>query len=407
MRNREIILVVVNNSLGEVHFILPYLIKTREECGLDIYFYFVNSKIYDKTVNDTFFYDQISQNASILKPSEIFSFLSKKRKRVSLILKDTTPVSSSNIVVKIRHCCPYAKLIFFPHAYALLGYKEQGRNENYVYKKEDEVADYVLYGHSFDKPWLRQRFPEQKLVFSGALGYTSWWRAYVSSYVEANLKNPATTDGKSMVVLFTIRDVHRIYLNAENFEYLFRTALKVLFDSTNHFVIIKPHPRQNINSLESFLSGYDSNRYTIQYHNTFVLACLADINLSFWSSAVTDCLAMGVPALEFHKFHVPFSQTVESEGGLESFYTHLGLAEKVTSGEELEGLLKLNEQGLSKMLRKQQKTFYKIFPDDQVGFNNFKALINREERSGYTMNRSAKSLFYFFLKSIYRKVKPV
>ncbi len=406
---KRAVLVLLNNSLGEIHFVLPYLRKLKSVVNSDIYFYFINAKIYNKAVDDPFYYDQIVEHGTTLKPNDIFGFLLQHRKRVSIILKDTTPLTPKNIVIRIKKLCPSATLALFPHAYAMLGYQEESIKKGVTSAIEDRYVDNVLYVHSFDRATLTQRYAANKLLFAGALGYSRWWSDEVAFYVKDNqAKLNVKIQENRLVVLFTLRDVHKLYLNEENFNYLFQSALEVLFKHTEYFVIIKPHPRQDIKKLNQFLSGFDKARYTINYNNTFVLSHLSDLNLSFWSSAVTDSLAMGIPSIEFHRFHTPFSQTVERDGALVSFYSLLELTKNVNSREALQEVLPVTRGGIDNLYNQQHPILSKIFSETEHGFDNFAALVQKGQMShNLSVIETGRNLVYFFLKYIFRKFKPV
>lgn len=405
-------LVLLNNSLGEIHFILPYLKRLKAAADTDVYFYFINAKIYNKAVDDPFYYDQILEHAHILKPNDLLGFLLRHRKRVTLILKDTTPLTENNIVIRIRQLCPKAMLVLFPHAYALLGYKDDVLQKGKTVPVEDRHVDHVLYVHPYDAPVLAQRYAPGKLLFAGAFGYSPWWSEEVGKYVEGHRSTlKVNVPANRLVVQLTLRDIHRLYLSEENFEYLLTSSLEVLFDTTEYFVIIKPHPRQDIRRLNEFLSKYDASRYTISYYNTFVLSRLSDLNLSFWSSAVTDCLAMGIPAIEFHRFHVAFGQTTEDNGTRQSFYSYLGLVPAVSSKEELQRLLPRDRQGIDALYTVQRVALEKVFSGMQQGLENVVALSRgqeqRERRQTVSGIGKARIFVYFFFKFIFRKLKPV
>lgn len=403
-------LVLLNNSLGEIHFILPYLKRLRSASGTDVYVYFINAKIYNKAVDDPFYYDQIVEHASILKPNDLLSFLLRHRKRVSLILKDTTPLTENNIVIKIKQLCPRAVLALFPHAYALLGYQQGVVQQGKTVAAEDRYVDHVLYVHPYDAPVLAQRYAPDKLLFAGALGYSPWWSTEVGRYVDAHRsKLEVTVPANQLVVLFTLRDAHRLYLSEENLEYLLTSSLEILFTTTKYFVIIKPHPRQRIETLTTFLAKFDPSRYAISYYNTFVLSKFSDLNLSFWSSAVTDCLAMGIPAIEFHRFHVGFGQTTEDKGSRESFYSYLGLTTAVNSKEALQNVLPRDKQGIDALFAAQRPVLEEVFSNAEQGVKNVMALSHgqRETKPAVSGLGKARIFSYFFLKFIFRKIKPV
>ncbi|UII31657.1 hypothetical protein LVD17_25530 [Fulvivirga ulvae] len=401
MMDHTSILVVLNNSLGEVHFILPYLVKAKEELSVKVYYYFINSKIHDKAADDHFYYQQLSASGVIIKPNELFPFLYKNRRAINLILKDTTRLGDGNLVSKIALLCPNAQLALFPHAYALLGCNQK-KELPPVRNDDSEMIDYVLYSNKYDAPVLGQRYSKDKLLNVGALGYSSWWKSIVKSYVQENslLYEKLEKKDKS-VVLLTLRDIHDIYLTENNFEYLLHSTFDFLFHDTDFFVIIKPHPRQSIQKINGILEVYDSSRYIIQNQNTFVLSCFADLNLSFWSSSVTDCLAMGIPTMEFHRFHKNFSQTILNDSGeIESFYSCLKLTYKVTSKEELKEAFTTDRQGL---LKQQKQRMQEVFVN--TSNDNFKLLFEGKKKR-YSLGRMVRSYIYIFLKFLYRKLRP-
>jgi len=408
-KNNDLILVLLSNSLGEIHFILPYLRKLTASVEVGVYFYFINDKIYKKAIDDPFYYDQIVAHATILKPNDLFGFLVSNGSRVTLILKDTTPLTPNSIVFRIKQICWRASLVLFPHAYALLGYQQDNVKQGTTNKIEDKYVDHVLYVHPFDIPVLARRYDVRKMLFAGALGYSDWWADEVEKYVrqnEARLR-VRVPDGK-MIVLLTLRDVHKLFLSEENFDYLLQSSIDFLFRKTDCFVIIKPHPRQNIARLEAALVDVPQERYTISYLNTFVISQFAHVNVSFWSSAVTDCLAMGVPSIEFHRYHVPFNQTVEVDGILSSFYSHLHLTMAVQSKEALEQFFPLSTERIERLYTTQKRALDEVFGQADKGFENFKALLNTNQRRQMVSLTDKFILFaYFFLKFVFRKFKIV
>jgi hypothetical protein len=408
-KNRDLILVLLSNSLGEIHFILPYLRKLGTNTDVDVFFYFINDKIYKKAIDDPFYYDQIVAHATILKPNDLFDFLVSNGRRVTLILKDTTPLTPKSIVFRIKQICSRASLVLFPHAYALLGYQQRTETQGATNKLEDKYVDHVLYVHPFDVPVLTQRYDVKKMLFAGALGYSRWWANEVGKYVKQNLDKlqVQVPDGK-VIVLLTLRDVHKLFLSEENFDYLLRSSMEFLFQKTDCFVIIKPHPRQDIGRLQTALQDVPQERYTISYLNTFVISKFAHVNLSFWSSAVTDCLAMGVPSIEFHRYHTPFNQTVERGGTLHSFYSHLHLTTPVQSKEALQQVFPLSRDKIAQLFAAQKLALDNVFAEADKGFENFQALMNPNQRRQMVhLTDKVISFVYFFLKFVFRKFKPV
>jgi hypothetical protein len=129
--------------------------------------------------------------------------------------------------------------------------------------------------------------------------------------------------------------------------------------------------------------------------------------LSFWSSAVTDCLAMGIPTIEYHKFHIAFGQTVDNNGALESFYSCLGLTKNVNSEEALRKILPLTKTGIANLYNQQRPVLDEVFSNVDQGFDNFTHLMDGQKVIKSSSTKSGKMFIYFFLKFIFRKIKPV
>jgi len=102
-----------------------------------------------------------------------------------------------------------------------LGYKEDDvANKSGTASSDDPWIDKVLYVHPYDVSSLMKRYRAEKLLFAGALGYSEWWKDFVHRYVETRReKLGLNVPEHRPVVLFTLRDVHRLYLNEDNFKY--------------------------------------------------------------------------------------------------------------------------------------------------------------------------------------------
>ena len=68
------------------------------------------------------------------------------------------------------------------------------------------------------------------------------------------------------------------------------------------FLIIKPHPRQNIDVLKSRLGKYDKSRWIIYQSQAMCLSSIADVLITMGaSSVVLDSLAIGKSVIEYYK----------------------------------------------------------------------------------------------------------
>jgi hypothetical protein len=121
------------------------------------------------------------------------------------------------------------------------------------------------------------------------------WGNYISRHV------PQLYDGH---VVILSRDVHPAYLLEENRIQMFRDVLQI-FEKwfPNAEVVVKAHPREQI---EAELFGKDHGNVTISYDNTYSVVRGARFAVSFWTSAFFQCIALGVPVVEYHIPHDAF-----------------------------------------------------------------------------------------------------
>ena len=143
-----------------------------------------------------------------------------------------------------------------------------------------------------------------------------------------------------------------------------KTVLEELFKLPDCLLIIKPHPRQDVELVKSYLNDFPKDRWVISNMNTFTLATLSDFTVSFWSSAITDSLAMGIPAIEYYKYDTNFYQTlVDEDNRIVSFYTKLNFALRANTEEELSSAIKLVVSEYDFVKSKQLKAFNDVFCD--------------------------------------------
>src|SRR5690606_33421552 len=104
-------------------------------------------------------------------------------------------------------------------------------------------------------------------------------------------------------VVILSRDAHPSYLTVENRRQMFVDVLEVF---RTYFpecrVVIKAHPRETIGRSEvEYLESVE-----ITYDNTYAIVRGASFVVSFWTSAFFQCMALGVPVVEYHLPHAAF-----------------------------------------------------------------------------------------------------
>jgi hypothetical protein len=133
-----------------------------------------------------------------------------------------------------------------------------------------------------------------------AVGYPilhAAWRALIAKQVPQLY-------GDHVVILS--RDAHRDYLLAQN-------RLTMLADVVEVFsrcfpgsrIVMRAHPRELFESDRLEVGG---RTVEITYENTYSVVRGARLAVSFWTSAFFQCMALDVPAVEYHVPHARFRE---------------------------------------------------------------------------------------------------
>jgi hypothetical protein len=283
-----------------------------------------------------------------------------------MIPKEQGVVGQKSIISCIKRICWRAKLVLYPHAYALYDYeiKPPAKPDEFEHIYDENIIDYLLITSKYDYNYFSKRINSTKIKNLGALGYTDWWKEQVIKYSISSEVNDIAYKPHKVKVLFTLRGPHKIYLASQNFELLMESALQRLFELDDVLVIVKPHPRQDINLIYTILEKFPKDKWVISNINTFTLAILSNFTLSFWSSSITDSLAMGIPTIEYYKYSENFSQTLlDDKGEIVSFYTKLNLALRANTPAQLNIAIERILNNYDKVRDEQLFHFNTVFSD--------------------------------------------
>ena len=129
-------------------------------------------------------------------------------------------------------------------------------------------------------------------------------------------------------------------LTYDTYKYLITTAMDLVLSDPDNVMIIKAHPREDLETLKGILNQYDSNRWVISSLSPLQTACLADFVISMWSSCILDALALEKPVVEYFQFKTSHKETVTfDDGHLGSSYEYCKLSVRASSSDELKKLI--------------------------------------------------------------------
>jgi hypothetical protein len=362
----------VTESTGELHCLLPLLRLAKDaHPSLRIVVLFRKSDTHARFKEDPVYAAVLTDlGAEVGRTSSLVRHLFANRHAIRLILKDFGPTPDGSLPVLLKRACPNASLVLFPHAYSLYGSDQRGPalESQLTHKRYDQDGiDWLLLNSPLDTKAWSKRLATEKIQVVGATGYTEWWGAILRTYAREHLKALDEAARGKRLVLFTTRGPHEQYLTEENYQYLIPSALKVILSFPDTLVVLKPHPREDVEHLKSLLSGFPADRVLLVGFNTLALASISTVTVSFWSSSLLDSLAAGTPGIEYYRYHRPNPQTVlDAQGQIASIYTDLGLAVRTDSETTLREALGTALAAPSALLAREREALARCYPDNEA-----------------------------------------
>jgi len=335
------ILILINSSWGEIDWILPvchYIKKNYPKITLSVLFNHFNSeKIIkgNKFLRDLLFESVHNwyETKDFLPPLQrrffemvmwvyrkchfeskpyierrffnlLFKILSVDQRMMDAIdpdvlLKDATAfdagfrkkiISSSR-----RRGC---REVMFPHASALYNFPDR------TTPSRGFLADDIL----CNTKWMKETFSDGNKFYKnkthviGVPRYDDWWIQYLQDYWEKGDLIKKLVNSKSTIFLFyTEGEISSPDGGSEKLaEKVLHEVIETVLSFHDSFLIIKPHPRQNLGNLNRNLEKYDKNRWVIDQSQAMCLSSIADVIICMdKDSVILDSLAVGKPTIEY------------------------------------------------------------------------------------------------------------
>jgi len=363
MKKKSIVLFLKASS-GELHVALPILfLFKKKNPNVNIFFASTQKNILEKLRISETLIDTIS---------EIGSCYFGKNKLI-ILLKEVLFNSSDTLILtcdsgageyeKIFYSLKLnSSLCIYHHAYALHSYDEEIINECRVkikYKKKKSrypSGSYALINSEFEFQWYNKvlGFDKSKIYVIGALGYSSKWLKQLGINSDNNIDNVNK-------IFIPIRHAHKIYLTTQNYRYQLEAIFSVAEKFPDIEFVIKPHPRQS-DIIEILRRANKHKNLKVSYESTLILSYKSDLTISFWSSAILDSIAVGTPAVEFHKHETYHPRLIYEGNNLRSIYADLELAIPISTKEDIIDLIKeLDQNKLNYIYQKQRTKFLEVF----------------------------------------------
>ncbi len=345
MKGQPVIILIVATSFGEIDWILPALARFKESNpGWRLVTLFGHKQIFDILRTNAALYQQFAAVSDLnIVPQEIDSLLLDEAnpEDIRLILKDFNRDEFAPYKVELANRCPAAVVISYPHS-------------NHIYSSRDEPVtdcnhpdahsrhDFLVLSSPNDIPHWSRLADRKKIKTFGYPRYDSWWVNHLIETDEFQQSQEyQMAQGHKPVFFYISRGPHPHYLSIDDYQYLLSSFMEQAMACSNSLILIKPHPRQDMEELNRLLAPYDRDRWIISGLHLMQLATLANVVISGWSSGILDALAVDKPVIEFWRFggRDPNCRR-DKNGAYTSIYRELGLAAPADTAAELASLMR-------------------------------------------------------------------
>ncbi|MFZ5775059.1 MAG: hypothetical protein ACOY3Z_06205 [Thermodesulfobacteriota bacterium] len=345
--NSPVIVLIVSTSFGEVDWILPPLIAFKKKHPeWKIVTLFGHQLVFKwfESLNPVLYraFKEVSELNVV--PQEIGALFRDdiSPDQVRIVLKDYNEDQYAPYKQEILQRCPNALVVSYPHSNHIYSNSAVEPLQSCVDPDAFSVHDLFLLCSREDIPYWSRYVDCRKIRVFGYPRYDSWWiDRFLSDAALMDAQENIRAKAAGPVFFYISRGPHPHYLNQQDYEYLLRSTVEETLRHEKSFLLIKPHPRQDLDELVRILNDYDPSRWMISGLHLLQLASLADVVISGWSSGILDALAVNKPVIEFWRFggNDPLCRYNTADGKPTTIYRELGLAAGADSRDEMASLL--------------------------------------------------------------------
>jgi hypothetical protein len=212
---------------------------------------------------------------------------------------------------------PSKRIFAYPHATAL--------NYFHHYKKkvfDPENVTLLVFDEKSGSNYRNLGYENQYVV--GFPKFFGGWTEY--------LRGVDGGSGKEPCVVIYSRGIHPISMDAENYRYLYESAYRTIREKFGNVpILVKLHPREDRAVFEEIRRANRMENVELVTLHPAVLARNALVTVSYYTSAILDALAVGVPSVDYYVESRRFRE-IETMGsiyrlvGIDSVDDEAGLA---------------------------------------------------------------------------------
>ncbi len=314
------ILIFVTHSLGELDVLFPLITLVKSRYDVNIEIIFTVKTIYRKFELNDFYRFCVSEldikTTSFQLPNK-FDYRDCRIKKYflgriliesyfkilfcikfpilfyKLIVVDaymheiSNQLSSLNVLYWIKK--RYNKKIFsYHHGHGLIMNREPTKRVKF----SEEVIYLNFHEHSRSSI-EKSGFNNQRII--GYPKFYNEWKSLIKMY------RNSTYEGQEIAVIYS-RSVHPIYMDKDKYIKLLTSSCNVIREKMGNIkIIIKPHPREDIQLINKILNDMNIVNVAISWEHPTILAKNAKLIIALFSSTVLDGLSFQIPSIEYYE----------------------------------------------------------------------------------------------------------
>jgi len=183
----------------------------------------------------------------------------------------------------------------------------------------------ILFGNYSKQILLKNGYPEDKLVtFGNPVFFNLDKKIKIIADKEKNLKEFYGIKEEQIVILFTTISLQKFksWSKENHNTQIWHHLLQNFGGNKKFYLILKPHPDENMSMYEEISKNYDTSNVKITKNSLYELAYLSTVVVSMFSTAIIDSLCYKKPVIQvmfdnvespipFDKFNVVLSSKLD------------------------------------------------------------------------------------------------
>ena len=319
MKKTKKIIVFITHSLSEINVLFPLFSALKSDSNIEISIVFTVKKIYAEYSQSPFYhycenrlglttdlyyipnkFDNkeklgLSNVRKVIKRFNYFFWLFKILPSLipRILLSDVCMHEFSNQtnatkVLYLLHGIVKKQILTYHHG------NEISIEKTSASKRINSEKSTILVFDSHNSNYMKKMGYDKQYIIGYPVFFSEWIEIVKDYSNKLNYQNE--------IILIYSRHVNERYMDLDKYIELLSSSLRVIRAKFNNIeIVIKPHPREDIQTIDKIIKSQNILNVTISYEHPAVLAKTAKMAITFWGSAILESLSMGVPTVEYYK----------------------------------------------------------------------------------------------------------